>query len=263
MQVYKLPLLYIIAMIMLCAPASYAQEDLDNLVIEQSLEQYFLNFPPYWLSNSTGEYSGLHYRLAKVLYKHAGLDVKFVNTPYQRMQYQVEQGKVAFINYGEVEGINTDDILHICVPPTNITLRVYYLKESLNEIVNIEDFSGQKLIIMHGLPLGEYENIKLDPSISFMRPVSIEAAISGLKAGRGDYFITFGNLMINAEKNYFKKDQYQLKSYPLYSLLGYPIVTPKTFRGGKVLCDRVKESYQQLVEKGIINVQHKVLESDL
>ena len=237
--------------------------DAGNTTKPKAIEQHFLIFPPYWEQLEDNVFSGLHYRLAKKIYQHANIDVRFVNTPYQRMQFQVEQGNVAFINYGEVKGVNTEDILHVCVPPTEITLRVYYLHDNLSEIVNVEDFSDKRLIILHGLPLGEYESIKQDPSISFMTPRTIDAAINGLKAGRGDYFITFDNLMHNAEQKYFSAAEQQLKSYPLFRLLGYPIVTPKSFEGGKALCEKVKASYHALVAEGIIEKEQKVLMSDI
>jgi len=244
-------------------PVPAQQTEVHSANSTKPIEQHFLIFPPYWEQVGENSFSGLHYRLAKKIYQHANIDVRFVNTPYQRMQFQVEQGNVAFINYGEVKGVNTEDILHVCVPPTEITLRVYYLKDSLSEIVNIEDFGHQKIIILHGLPLGEYESIKQDSTISFMTPRSIESAMNGLKAGRGDYFITFDNLMTNAKQKYFSSGRYELKNYPLYSLLGYPIVTPKSYKGGKALCERIKASYYQLVKQGVVDSQQKVLVSDI
>lgn len=251
----------LLATVSISVPAH--QMEVNSANSAKPIEQHFLIFPPYWEQVGENTFSGLHYRLAKKIYQHANIDVRFVNTPYQRMQFQVEQGNVAFINYGEVKGVNTEDILYVCVPPTEITLRVYYLKEDLNEIVNIEDFSKQKLIILHGLPLGEYEMIKQDSSITFMTPRTIEAAMNGLKAGRGNYFITFDNLMVNAQKKFFSPSGNQLKSYPLYSLQGYPIVTPKTYVGGKALCERVKQSYLELLDQGVVDKQHKVLASDV
>ncbi|WP_440876451.1 hypothetical protein [Thalassotalea sp. PLHSN55] len=229
---------------------------------KKPLQQYFLTFPPYW-ENSNDKFSGVHYRLAKALYKHANLDVEFVNVPYSRMQQQATQGDIAFINYGEVDGVYTNDILHVCVPPTEITLRVYYLDETLPEIINIEDFDEQNLIILHGLPLGNYESLKTNKSISFMRPRSVKAAIKGLVTGRGDYFIVFDNMMINAQQHFFPLNSYQLKSYPLYTLLGYPITTPKNFIGGKEICQKVTTSYRQLIEAGVVDEKHKILTSDL
>ena len=82
-----------------------------------------------------------------------------------------------------------------------------------------------------------------------MTPRSIESAMNGLKAGRGDYFITFDNLMTNAKQKYFSSSRYELKNYPLYSLLGYPIVTPKSYKGGKALCERIKASYYQSINR--------------
>jgi hypothetical protein len=227
------------------------------------LEQYFLIFPPYWNKLADNEFTGLHYRLAEKLYQHAKLNVDFVNVPYQRMQFQISQGKTAFINYGEVKGVNTRDILHICVPPTEISLRVYYIKNDLIKAKTIEEFSNKNIIIMHGLPLGDYESIKSDPSINFMRSMSMESAISGLKKGRGDYFIVFDNFMINAQERFFPDDKQQLKSYPLFTLLGYPITTPKTFKGGEKLCAKVLSSYRQLVKEGVIDKKYKILTSDL
>lgn len=230
-----------------------------NLSHKTELEQYFLQFPPYWEIHENGLFSGLHYRLAKKIYKHAGLNVDFVNVPYQRMQYQVSQGNVPFINYGEIEKININDILYVCVPPTKITLKVYYVKYNLEKINTVQEFSHKKVILLHGLPLGAYESIKSDPTISFMYPRTIESAVKGLKVGRGDYLIVFDNLI----ESYSDSKVKPLKSYPLYSMLGYPITTPRTFPNGKELCDRVSASYHQLVKEGIIDATRKVLVSDL
>ncbi|WP_085299010.1 hypothetical protein [Cognaticolwellia mytili] len=227
------------------------------------LEQYFLIFPPYWEKLADNKFTGLHYRLAKKLYQHAKLNVKFVNVPYQRMQFQISQGETAFINYGEVKGVEAKDVFHICVPPTKITLRVYYIKDDLEKVTTIEEFSDKNLIILHGLPLGDYESIKSNKSISFMRPMTIESAINGLKIGRGDYFIVFDNFMINAQQRFFSNGNQQLKNYPLFTLLGYPIVTPKTFKGGEKICAKVLSSYRQLIKEGIIDKKYKILASDL
>lgn len=257
-------LLYLLLLISITSFAS--QTELTENEVEETHRniahiQYFLSFPPFWDKHQDGTFSGTHYRLAKALYAHAGLKVKFVHAPYQRMQFQVEQGKASFINYGEVKGVNTNEIVHICVPPTTITLKVYYLKEELSLPKVPEDFSGKNVIIMHGLPLGEYEVIKSDSTINFMLPRSIDAALEGLEQGRGDFFITFDNLMagINLESIGSRK----LKSFPLYNLLGYPIVTPKTYPNGKALCDKVYNSYLQLVDDGKIDKDHKVLISDV
>jgi hypothetical protein len=126
-----------------------------------------------------------------------------------------------------------------------------------------EGFSNKNIIIIHGLPLGDYESIKSDPSITFMRPRTVESAINGLKIGRGDYFIVFDNLMINAQERFLPDEKQQLKSYPLFTLLGYPIATPKTFQGGKELCDKVLSSYKALIKEGAINEKYKILTSDL
>lgn len=241
----------------------YPEEPIINRNNDKQLTQYFLRFPPYWQRLEDKTFSGLHYRLAQKVFEHAGLAVKFINVPYQRMQFQVQQGEIPFINYGEIEGVNTDDILHICIPPTTITLRVYYLDTSLAEVDTLAGFSQQKVIIMHGLPLGEFEEIKADPSISFMRPRSIKSAIEGLKIGRGDYFIVFDNLVESVQNTRLKTDIKMLKSYPLYSLLGYPVTTPKSYPGGKALCNKVFSSYLELVEEGVINADHIMLTSDL
>ncbi|TPH15583.1 substrate-binding periplasmic protein [Litorilituus lipolyticus] len=227
------------------------------------LEQYFLTFPPYWHEEENNSFSGLHYRLAKKLYEHAGLEVNFVHVPYQRMQFQVEQGNVAFINYGDVKGVNIEEVLHVCVPPTVITLRVYYLKDNLPEITSINGFEGKNVIIMHGLPLGKYNVMKDNDKINFMRPRTIESALKGLRAQRGDYFIVFDNLMLNSAQYLTKSEKESLKNYPLFSLNGYPITTPKVFKGGKALCAKVLESYQQLVKEGVIDKKHKILASDV
>ena len=237
------------------------EEVIDNT--DNQLTQYFLTFPPYWEQMPDGTWSGTHYRLAQAVYKHAGLNVEFVHIPYQRMQFQIEQGKAPFINYGEVSGVNTEDILHVCVPPTLITLRVYYLKEGLEKLAQLEDFNNKNIIILHGLPLGEFQDIKQNNSINFMRPRTIESALNGLERGRGDYFITFDNLMMKAEGAYNATNKQTLKNYPLYSLLGYPIVTPKTYPNGKQLCDKVQASYQQLVKDGLVDKNNKILVSDL
>lgn len=226
------------------------------------LQQYYLTFPPYW-QEPNSPFTGLHHRLAEAVYRHAGLDVEFVHVPYQQMRFQVEQGKVAFINYGEIKNVNTQDILHVCVPPTKITLRVYYLKDNLPQISRPDAFSGKKVIILHGLPLGEYESLKNNPQITFMRPRTIEAALKGLLIGRGDYLIVFDNLMINADLTNVNNQLNTLKSYPLYTMLGYPITTPKSYSNGEKLCHKVRQSYNQLVAEGIINKTQKVLTTDL
>ena len=226
------------------------------------LVQQFLIFPPYWQQIGEHTFSGTHYRLAQALYQHANLTVKFINTPYQRMQFQVAQGKVPFINYGEKAGQHTEELFHICVPPTEIRLKVYYVKEQLEKIYELSDFDHKNVIIVHGLPLGEYESIKDNETINFMTPRTIDAAMTGLKQGRGDYFITFDNLMNNVDK-YFQEQSLSLKSYPLYTLLGYPIVTPKSYPNGKPLCDKVRQSYDQLVVEGVIDSKRKILKSDV
>ncbi|QBG36513.1 hypothetical protein [Litorilituus sediminis] len=228
----------------------------------EKLQQYYLTFPPYW--QEPGEdFLGLHYRLAQKVYQHAGLDVVFVHVPYQRMQFQIEQGKVAFINYGEIKSINTEDILHICVPPTKVTLRVYYLKDELPQLTKPDDFNGKNIIILHGLPLGEYESLKSNPQITFMRPRTIAAALKGLYIGRGDYLIVFDNLMTNANLANNHHDLSKLKSYPLYTLLGYPITTPKRYPNGKAICQKVRRSYNALVADGVIDETNKVLNIDI
>ncbi len=235
----------------------------EHLQGNNKLKQYFLTFPPYWEQINETTFSGVHYRLAQKVYQHAGLAVDFVNVPYNRMQQQVAAGKIPFINYGEVDSQKTEDILHICVPPTEITLRVYYLDESLEEFYTEQGFENQQVIILHDLPLGNFEGIKANKAINFMRPSTIKAAIQGLVAGRGNYFIVFDNMMVNAQQRFFPLNSYQLRSYPLYTMLGYPITTPKTFPNGEQLCAKVLASYQQLVEKGVINKEYKILAADV
>lgn len=230
---------------------------------DNQLRQFFLTFPPYWEQMPDGSWSGTHYRLAQALYRHAGLDVEFEHLPYQRMLFQIEQGKAPFINYGEVSGVKTEDILHVCVPPTLITLRVYYLKEDLEKLSQLKDFDNKNIIILHGLPLGEFQDIKQNNSINFMQPRTVDAALNGLARGRGDYFVTFDNLMIKAEPTFNATNATPLKNYPLYSLLGYPVVTPKTYPNGKQLCEKVQASYLQLVEAGLVDEDHKILVSDV
>lgn len=246
-------------------PFSLGQQGTGDQKITESssLIQYFITFPPYWEELANGDFSGTHYRLAQTLYKHAGLNVEFINTPYQRMQFQVVSGKAAFINYGEVKDVNTEDILHVCVPPTEITLRVYYLKEGLKKLTKLADFSYQNIIIIHGLPLGEFEPLKFNNSINFMQPRTVKAALDGLQQGRGDYLVTFDNLMRAKVSGLSGIGKYRIKSYPLYTLLGYPIVTPKSYPNGKQLCDKVRASYQKLVEEGVIDSEEKVLTRDL
>lgn len=236
--------------------------ELSSLEKNTLLQQYFLVFPPFWQKADNNTFTGLHYRLAEKLYQHANLNVKFINVPYQRMQFQVSQGKTAFINYGKVADDKIDHAFHVCIPPSTITLKVYYIKSDLPKITTMEGFANKNIIIMHGLPLGSYEGIKSDKSINFMKPRTIEAAIQGLKGNRGDYFIGFDNIMIGAQQRFFS-DAQQLKSYPLVTMLGYPIVTPKTFPGGKQVCAKVSASYKELVKKGVIHEKYKVLNSDL
>lgn len=226
------------------------------------LQQYFLTFPPYWTTDPEEGFSGLHYRLAQTLYKHAGLNVEFTHVPYQKMAFEINKGNIPFINYGQTQGINTDDILHVCVPPTQITLKVYYVDDNLAKITTAEGFKHHKVIIMHGLPLGNYDAIKSDLSIMFMRPRTIQAALKGLQVGRGDYFIVFDNLIPHNAQQLFANKSLQLKSYPLFTMQGYPITTPKSYPGGKALCDKVKASYQQLVNDGVIDEHTKLLSQD-
>lgn len=227
------------------------------------LQHYFLMFPPYWQEEENNEFTGLHYRLAQKLYQHANLNVDFINVPYQQLQYQMAQGKTAFINYGETKKVRVNDNYHECIPPIPITLRVYYIKEGLPQLMSMEEFTNKNIIVMHAIPLGNYEGLKSDTSINLMRPRTIEAAIQGLKRNRGDYFIVYENIMIDAQKRFFSGTHQQLKSYPLVTILGYPIVTPKTFPGGEKICAKVSASYKELVKKGVINEKYRILTSDL
>lgn len=228
-----------------------------SLSTEKPLQQYFLKFPPFWDVDVNGNFSGLHYRLAKKLYQHAGLEVKFSQVPYKRMQLQVARGLVPFINYGEVADVVTEDILHICVPPTKITLRVYYTGINKPEVNIPDDFEGKYVVILHGLPLGNYEKIKSNKQINFIKPNTIEAALKILSIGRADYLIAFDNLVDGIENKPFAEGE--LKSSALYSLLGYPVTTPKSYLNGKAICARVLNSYHQLVNEGVIDSKLKVL----
>jgi len=227
---------------------------------EAPLKQYFLKFPPFWDVDAEGNFEGTHYRLAKKLYQHAGLDVEFALVPYKRMQLQVARGLVPFINYGETADVVTEDILHVCVPPTKITLRVYYTGKIKPKVNIPDDFEDKYVVILHGLPLGKYEEIKLNQKIKFIKPHSIEAALKILSIGRGDYLIAFDNLVDSVVTKPFSKNE--LNSFPLYTLLGYPITTPKNYANGEQICAKVLSSYQQLVKEGVIDGDSKVLTSD-
>jgi len=231
-----------------------------SLASEEPLQQYFLKFPPFWDVDAAGNFTGSHYRLAKRLYQHAGLDVKFSLVPYKRMQLQVARGLVPFINYGEVADVVTEDILHVCVPPTKITLRVYYTGKTKPNVNTPDDFEGKNVVILRGLPLGEYEKIKSNPKINLIKPNSTEAALKILFIGRGDYLITFENNVDGEPNNPFSKNE--LKSYFLFTLLGYPVTTPKSYANGEAICAKVLSSYHQLVKEGIIDSNSKVLISE-
>lgn len=230
---------------------------INALASDKPLQQYFLEFPPYWQSDKEGEYSGLHYHLAQKLFEHAGIRVKFSLIPYTRMQMQVKHGLIPFINYGEVEGVVTEDILHICVPPTKINLRIYYLNAEQPEINIPADFEGKYVVIMRGHPLGDFEHLKDNKKINFIKASSVEAALKILSIGRADYLIAFDNLLKEPLKSSHLVESFH--SQHLYSLLGYPITTPKSYPNGEQLCDKVLKSYFQLVEEGMIDEESGLL----
>ena len=229
----------------------------------QSLEHQFLTFPPFWTESENKAFSGLHYRVAEALYKHAEMDVQMKNVPYARMQLQVKEGKVAFINYGETAGVKTEDILHICVPPTRITLRAYYINQNLPPVKAEQDFENKRVILVRGLPLGGVEPLKQNKNVKIYNAGTTESALKMLLSNRGDYLVTFDNTIEFMKKNKFKENAESIKDHTLFTLLGYPVVTPKTYPNGEELCNKVMDSYNQLVAEGVINDEYKLLSSDL
>ena len=99
-----------------------------------------------------------------------------------------------------------------------------------------------------------------NPKINLIEANSTEAALKILFIGRRDYLIDFQNNVDAEQNNPFSKNE--LKSHFLFSILGYPITTPKSYPNGEAICAKVLSSYHQLVKEGIIDSNSKVLISD-
>lgn len=224
----------------------------------ETLSQQFLIFPPFWENTGSG-HGGVHYDMAKVLFEEAGLDVEMREIPYARMVAQLEQGEATFINFGETEGIVTEDVVHICVPPTPITLMVYANGKDVSGFNSLESFKGQKVAIVEGLPLGPFEPMKEDADVNLSSPASVEAGLRMLNAGRTDYFVLFKNL-VDYQASI---DVSGLEAQELFSIKGYPIVTPKANAGGEAHCQTIRETYDRLVGSGVINGELGVLQSSI
>lgn len=224
--------------------------------------QFFLTFPPYWYQDeTTKQYTGLHYELAKALFKHAELNVNLVNVPYKRQQEQIKNPEVPFINFGETEGINTHEVFYTCTPPTKITLRVYSIKPGLTTLKSMDDFNDRKsIILIHGHPLGPYEPIKSKENLKISSPRHGLAAVKMLKAARADYLIAFENVIESTlKKNPTLINESSIARHDLVSFVGYPIATPKAYPEGKTLCDKVKSSFNIMVKEGLIDKESGLL----
>ena len=112
---------------------------------------------------------------------------------------------------------------------------------------------------MRGHPLGDFEHLKSNKNINFIKASSVDAALKILSIGRADYLIAFDNLLMEPLKNYSTKETFY--SQHLYSLLGYPITTPKSYPNGAQLCLKVLKSYFRLVEEGMIDEESGFLTS--
>ena len=216
-------------------------------------EMAYLEFPPYWLASpdENGKL-GIHYHLVEEVFKNAGLNVTMKATPYPRILKHVEQGKVAFINWGDDPKAN--QFVHLPLPGVDI-IQVVASKDKEKEVpITPDGFAGKKAVTVRGWLLLGLEPLRTQDSTKMYTVTNMKSAVNMLEKDRVDYLLAYQGPL-----NSYKE---QVKNYNIKvsaKIFGYSLAIPKSYKDADALNEVISKSFNELVEKGVIDKEKMLL----
>jgi ABC-type amino acid transport substrate-binding protein len=221
---------------------------------EQALTHFTLYYPPYW-DGTDHKITGLHAKLSRRLYAHAGLEVNMERVPYARIHQPLLPKDVAIVAYG-ADSL-TDHRYLFPIPQTTIELKIYGLYSK--PVNSLDQLVGKKIAIKRGYPLGGYEAIRVEKKYNVAFANNVEQLIRMLLLERVDYIITLDDPFQKDIKNMNLNGQ-KIWSHTLEKLDGWPIAVIKSHPRAEDLYEKIKRAYKELREAGIITYKnHRLL----
>lgn len=217
------------------------------LVAAEPYRMSYLEFPPYWYGTEIEGSNGLHYDLVETIFKNAKLDVTFVSTPWARILSNVETGNSPFVNWAVAP--NNDELVWLPIPPTNIHLMIVSKSKPETWPQSPEDFKGKRIASVRGWRLINLEPIRTDQDVVFMKSNSLENALRLLQVGRVDFVLAYKEPFSGLNE----KVQKALFTHPVDSITAYALAIPKSHPEGELLYKKVKASFDDLVERKVID----------
>lgn len=238
-----------VLLMLLVMPTTVLPEPNNN----SAISHYTLHLPPFW--NSYGnQITGSHARLARKIYREAGLDVAIEIVPYARIHHFSFPPRVAMIAYGSAQA--GDDRLLFPIPATSINFSLYGTGA---KPVNLPDKLLGKIAIRRGSPLSRYVKTLVNTPDQILEVNSVEQAIRLLVAGRVDYLMTIDEPVANILKNIDPHGQIPLWKEALKTVRGWPITVIKSHPRADELNQRIKQAYETLLRSGDIIYQQQRL----
>ncbi len=246
--VLSLLLLFVSLFLLTLATKSYADEGQSGRFVHYTLE-----YPPYWQIDNN-QLTGLHYRMSKVIYEAAKLDVDFMVLPYARIVSKISEKQTQLFAYG-AENKSPDHILYP-IPPTVISLRAYSILKTPPK--SIHEFEGSRIAVIRGFPLHHFSKILDDDKFTTVQLNNIDSALSFLLKGRADYLITLHDPFLDVmSSNRYNSSKFYDRE--LYQLDGYPIVINKHNPHSKLLFNKIQQAYIELTKQGVLTYKNKRL----
>ena len=185
---------------------------------------------------------GFAKKTMKVVYKNAGLNVKWVEMPYARVVAGLKTGDVQLANLASSPEI--DSLVTYPVPSVDLGINTYSVKGQIYFPKTIEDFQGKRVGIIRNWPLLSLEELRQKPEkISVFTLNKPEQGVKLLLIGRIDYLVMLADPIrefdpVVTSKIAFSKAQ---------SLTGFYTGISKASPESSFLQEAIKNSFQELL----------------
>ncbi len=211
----------------------------------------YVEFPPVFYTDSTGNPRGTLIELMGKVMKEAGYAWDAASYPTERMAKYLARGEIhLWVGSPSLPAFKGTTLVG-ATELMKIVMRSYFINDT-SPIRARADLRGKKVIILNGYGYGGWINFIKEPAnkVSYSETNTHESAFRMLKAGRADYLL-----------DYKRPSDKVLRKIPVPGLAHSDItafgvhfvVSKKAPAAGKLL-ENLENAYNRLVGEGIIQL---------
>ncbi|MFL0809165.1 MAG: transporter substrate-binding domain-containing protein [Agarilytica sp.] len=208
----------------------------------------YIEFPPYYWTNESGDTSGHLVDLARAIIEEAGYDVALRSYPPKRVAKAVVDGQadlyfglptLSDFKSGVIVSENSID---------KISLRAYRLRD-LPDVTTKHDLKGKTILILRGYSYGDWGDYIRNPlnRVKYQTADSHEQALRILKRRPVDYLLDY-KFPVQLAERYV--DTPGLQHNDVFQLQPHIIISKKVLDAETVL-QKLEDAYEKLFPNGI------------